>query len=246
MTPVPSAAPPQSGSPAPPVSWKELLIVFGFGLFGGFAASVLTQVTHGGLFGAWPWRLDAPAEMMFGGIASLAGVYVFMRTNIMTPPTIVFALLCGLTWNPIITGAQDYVKNYAGKQSAESAQTADSQLKNLPQASPSAATTLVQNAADSVAAPLSKLNDVGQSQDKGAIVSAADGVINKVAGAPTVDAGAKIKALQTIGSAAANSSPATKEKAIDALNKIALENPAVKNQVFEAVQSMKPSSTSQK
>jgi hypothetical protein len=220
------------------VEWPEVFTVLGSGAVGGLAASLLTQSSHAGIFGAWPWYKDAPAEMLFGGIAALAGVYMFMRANVMSAPTLVFALLCGVTWNPIIIGAQGYVKGYIGKQSADAAKAVVSQLPDMT-TNPQTAEANIQQATNALAAPLKRLNEIPQADDKDAIVKAANGVITTVASAPGVDPAVKISAFQTIGTAAANSDFATRQKAIDALNNIASEKPAFKAQVLEAVQSIK-------
>lgn len=230
------------------VDWKGLAIVAACGAIGGLGAGILTQVTGGGLFGELPWYQDIPAEMFFGLLAAEVGVYFFMRTKILGAPTLVFALMCGLTWNAVITGAQSYTKEYANRQSADSGLAAASQLNNLSQQAPNVAATQVQGAVNTLTQPLSNLKDIDREKDKDVIVNSATGVINKVTEATNVDPAAKIDALQRIGMASASTSPVTSLKAIAALSTLARQdsNPAIKGQATAAIDLIQEKNTALK
>jgi hypothetical protein len=230
------------------IDWKSLAIVAAAGAIGGLGAGILTQVTRGGLFGGLPWYQDLPAEMFFGMLAAEVGVYFFMKTNVLAAPTLVFALMCGLTWNAVITGAQSYTKEFAAKQNADSSSAAATQLNNLSQQSPQLAATQVQGAVNTLTQPLSQLRNVDQEDEKATIIDSASGVIHKVVEATNVDASTKIDALQKIGIASASSSPTTSLKAIAALDSVAKQAPdlAVRQKATGAIVAIQEQNTALK
>lgn len=70
-----------------------------------------TSVDIGGAhltdLGAWM----APALMFIGAIAALFGVYMLTASDMAKTQTYIFAIVCGLAWQPIITAAQQLVVN---------------------------------------------------------------------------------------------------------------------------------------
>lgn len=84
---------------------RTLLFVAIAGAVGGFTSWLLQWLAGLAPFQK-PASLGIPALIVVGGVAAIFGVYLIANSNIKElPHTLVFALLCGVFWQPIFDAA---------------------------------------------------------------------------------------------------------------------------------------------
>ena len=200
-----------------------LLRITASGAFGGFLAAMITRATGVGMFAKWSPMQDFGAEMLFGLAAALFGVYLFTESEPSGPRSLVFALACGLAWQPIVAGASTYVKQYTTtKEQVQNANTAYQSLQN-PSQPPTQ--TQVKDAVDTTSTALQKLPDIANGTDHNQIVAAAQGVVTQVAANPTTDPNYKIEALRNLGVSAAADAPAVSSQTVQSIRSLANDSP---------------------
>jgi len=216
---------------------NTILGVAGAGGFGGLLAALLTRVTGVGLFAKWSPAGDIFAEIAFGVAAALFGVFLLSASDPKNARTLVFAVACGLAWQPIVAGTSSYVKQYASTQAANSAKQADA---SLPTGGAAASSENIQAAASQTATAISKLPQVTDSSDRSTILNASQSVIQKVSASSTTSPSAKIEALHNIGLASLNSdSQSVGLQTVQPLKVLANSlDPAVRTQAESALQDL--------
>jgi hypothetical protein len=193
--------------------------IAGAGGFGGLLAALLTRATGVGLFAKWPAMGDVTAEIAFGIAAALFGVYLLSASDPKNARTLVFAVACGLTWQPVIAGASSYAKQYTSGKAAGGASQAAASLSD--QSAPPSPST-VQAAVSATASAVSKLQEITDPEDRSAILNASQSVIENVSKSSTTDPSVKIQALKDIGMASLSSnSPTVSLQAIQPLSALA-------------------------
>src|SRR5262245_56423953 len=90
---------------------ERLLFVALAGAAGGTLFWLLAAWSGTATFGAWPWEGQLAALMFIGSMAALFGVYLLTSSNLNSMRTYVFAIVCGLVWQPIINTAKQSVTN---------------------------------------------------------------------------------------------------------------------------------------
>src|SRR5215831_13005122 len=90
---------------------ERLLFVALAGAAGGALFWLLAAWSGTTTFGAWPWEGQLAALMFIGSISGLFGVYLLTSSNLNSMRTYVFAIVCGLVWQPIINSARQSVNN---------------------------------------------------------------------------------------------------------------------------------------
>lgn len=161
----------------------------------------------------------APALMFIGAIAGLFGVYLLTSSDLAKTQTYIFAIVCGLAWQPIITVTQQLVVNKTVTD--QNSQVTD-QVQQIQAANNSGnqqqIKTAVQNAVPAVTTALSLSPSVTDPQKKTEIEN---------------NSGKAISELQSSASAAPTAS-------VDGLKKISLtaSNSGESNVALRAIQSL--------
>lgn len=167
------------------------------GAFGGFGAFLLGRLTGAGPFANKPAILDFPAEIVLGTMAALFAVYLLAASDVTATRTVVFAILCGLFWNPVIAGAKAYVQQYADNQVAGSAAEASNLAKQIRVESGPQAENAIVKASSQITGALNKLPDVTTSSSRQAIVNNSTQVVNSVPAATATPT--SVQAIKNIG-----------------------------------------------
>lgn len=233
----PPANPPSPPTPPPPTNSpiRLLLTVASLGAVGGLAAATYTRAGSASVFAKFPLYGDIFAEMLLGAVAAVIADFALVEDPKVTIKTFARALLFGFVWNPVLSGVQANAAAHSSKQIAQSALSAGSQLTSLADKTSPVPSSQVEGAANALAQPLSQLNQIGQPQDKSAVITAATEAINKVSSAPNVNPAVKVDALQKIGTASAKSSPELSLRVIAALKSLGQSNPAVQQNATAAI-----------
>lgn len=109
---------------APSTIPEGVTVVLGAGAFGGLA-SWAYSLTVGRMLDMH-WSLAALLCILLGAVAGLLGVYIIAKSDTRDRVHLIaFAVLCGLSWRPIIDGASAYVQlKNLNEEDAEHATTA--------------------------------------------------------------------------------------------------------------------------
>jgi hypothetical protein len=141
--------------------------------------------------------------MFIGAIAGLFGVYLLTASQIPAMRTYIFAIVCGLLWQPIIDEAQksagnvlatqqtQNVNNQAGLVKAASASGNPEQVKAAVGAAVPVVTQAIQK--------LSDVQDAGKSQE---LINSSQKAINELQAAATKDPDSSVGALKDVSIAA--------------------------------------------
>lgn len=200
-----------------------------FGGFGGLLAALLTRATGVGLFAKWSPGADVSAEIAFGIAAALIGVFLLTQSDQTHPRTMAFALVCGLAWQPVVSGADSYLKQYVSGQTASSAEQADASLTPGSVPWPPEAVQIATSTTTNAIMNLSKVNSV---EDRNSVINASKSVVDKVAKNAATQPAVRIAALRSIGLASLSANaPSVSLQTIQPLKTLANDNnPAVKAQ----------------
>src|SRR4029077_14497361 len=80
------------------------------GAVGGILFWVLGKWSGTATFSYWKWYGQILALAFLGGIAALFGVFLLTDSNLNALKTYIFAIVCGVVWQPIINTA---IKSYS-------------------------------------------------------------------------------------------------------------------------------------
>src|SRR5262245_50383605 len=122
-----------SGDSTRPISKPDvqrLLFVALAGAAGGALFWLLAMWSGTTTFGRWPWVGQLVALMFIGSISGLFGVYLLTASNLNSMRTYVFAIVCGLVWQPIINTAKQSVTNASVTRQTAEVNTETEHLKS--------------------------------------------------------------------------------------------------------------------
>lgn len=182
---------------------ERLLFVALAGAAGGTLFWLLAAWSGTATFGAWPWEGQLAALMFIGSIAALFGVYLLTSSNLNSMRTYVFAIVCGLVWQPIINTARQSVTNAGVTRQTAAVNTQTEQLKSVTTSgSEQDVSAAVDSTAPQVTAAISQLGDVQDAGKKQEIVDNSKKAITALEGASAKAPESSIQAIQKVGIAA--------------------------------------------
>ncbi|SRR5258708_3391518 len=245
---------------------EQALYVGLAGAVGGLLFWLLSKYSGTPTFAGWPWYGQILALMFLGSMAGLFGVFLLTASSLNSMRTYIFAIVCGVVWQPIInTAMQSVVNASASKHVAEVSSQADqlNNTANKSSASPQEVATRVNATVPAVTQAIQQLQDVQDVGKKQEIVDSSQKAISALETAaskapdPSID-GIKqvgiaasqgnhttvsihaVQSLRTIGMAAANGHPEVAKLTIDSLQAIAnsSNDPSVKSAVEVSVKEL--------
>ena len=197
----------------------------GAGAFGGLGAFLLGRLTGAGPFVDKPAALDLPAEIVLGAMAALFAIYLLAKSDVTAPQTVIFAILCGLCWNPVIAGAKAYVQQYADNQATGDAASAGKMSTEFRGQSGVESQKSIAAATSQITSALKRLPDVKGANSRQAIVDSSTKVINNI---PAMTASpASVEAIKNIGLASVRTNaPSVSVASYKRLREIAASAPS--------------------
>src|SRR5947207_15766651 len=90
---------------------SQALYVALAGAIGGLLFWMLGRYAGTATFAGWKWYGQIPALMFLGSMAGLFGVYLLTASSLNSMRTYIFAIVCGVVWQPIINSAMQSVVN---------------------------------------------------------------------------------------------------------------------------------------
>ncbi len=201
MGATPAPQPAGGGSPVNTTQIVQALYVALSGAVGGtlfwvlckYSASTPKQIA------GWPWFGQVGALMFIGGIAGLFGVYLLTASQITAMRTYIFAIVCGLLWQPIIDEAQKSAGNVLATQQT---QNVDNQTGLVRAASangnPEQVKAAVGAAVPVVTQAIQNLPNVQDAQKNQEIVNSSQKAITELQAAASKDPDASVGALKDV------------------------------------------------
>ena len=205
---------------------KEFLFVAVAGAAGGILFWLLSASSSLPTFPGWPVYGQILALAFIGSIAALFGVYLLTASDLNAMRTYVFAIVCGLVWQPIISTARQSV-NYAsaGRQvSAVNAQ--DDQLSSaVNQGDAQRINTAVTSTVPAVTQAIDQLPNVRDAAQKQEIVDGSKKAITALESASAKAPDSSIQAIQKIGLSAGHANQSDVDlSAIQSLHAISMRS----------------------
>jgi len=252
---------PDAEEPEKPLDQRQIrqaLFVALAGAVGGLLFWLLSQYSGTPTFAGWHWYGQIPALMFLGAMAGLFGVYLLTASSLNAMRTYIFAIVCGVVWQPIINSAMQSVVNATATKNVAEVSSQAELLKNIAtNGSTQDVTTRVNATVPAVTQAIQQLPSVQDAGKKQEIVdssqqaisalqvaadkapdSSIDGIkqvgIAAGAGNHTTVSIHAVQSLHAIGIAAANSShPEVAKLTADSLQAIAnsSNDPSVKSAV---------------
>jgi hypothetical protein len=179
---------------------KELLFVAVAGAAGGILFWLLSAWSSLPTFPGWPLYGQILALAFIGAIAALFGVYLLTASDLTAMRTYVFAIVCGLVWQPIINSARQSV-NYAsaGRQVSAVNTQADQLSSALNQGNAQRIDTAVTATVPAVTQAIDQLPSVQDAAQKQEIVNGSKKAITALESASAKAPAPSIQAIQKIG-----------------------------------------------
>ena len=150
---------------------------------------------------------EVTGVIVLGAVAALIGIYLLAPSNINNldeERTFIFAIVCGLSWNPILDSAQSLVTNgRAGIQTGEIKQVT-TQLESTAQKTPQEVAQKARDLIPKVSEALKTANELGESPRKREIKEASKEAIASLLNVAPKAPQAAVESLQAIAVEAAN------------------------------------------
>ncbi|HMC30254.1 MAG TPA: hypothetical protein VKL99_05425 [Candidatus Angelobacter sp.] len=239
-----------------------------FGAIGGllfwamtkYAGTVPRQIT------AWPWPAQISILMFFGAVAALFGVYYLTTSQVPAMRTFIFAIVCGVVWQPIIDKVIASASSVSTDNQISSVHTQTEQLHSAAAGGSAAQVKTAVNATIPVVTKaIQQLPDVEDAAQKEVLIENSQKAINELQLAAQKDPESSVTAikevgiaaghahsttvgisavqsLREIGASAANSQrPDIAQKSIASLEELAArsDDPIVKKSAAESLREMK-------
>ena len=205
---------------------KEFLFVAVAGAAGGILSWLLSAWSSLPTFPGWPVYGQILALAFIGSIAALFGVYLLTASDLNAMRTYVFAIVCGLVWQPIINTARQSV-NYASAGRQVSAVNAeDDRLSSaVNQGDAQRINTAVTSTVPAVTQAIDQLPNVQDAAQKQEIVEGSKKAITALENASTKAPDSSIQAIQKIGLSAGHANQTDVDlSAIQSLHAISMRS----------------------
>lgn len=165
-----------------------------FWVLGKYSGNVPKQIV------SWPWYGQVSALMFMSAIAGMFGVYLLTASQVPAIRTFMFAIVCGLLWQPIIDQAQKsagnilatqqshYVDNQAGLVKAASSNGDEEQVR-----------VAVGAAVPVVTQAITKLSNVQDTEKNQELVNSSQKAITELQAAASKAPNSSVGALKDVG-----------------------------------------------
>jgi hypothetical protein len=167
---------------------------------------VLSKVSGTAVFASWQWYGQVPALAFLGAIAALFGVFLLTASNANALKTYIFAIVCGVVWQPIITSAINSYGNAGATRQVAQLGTQTDQLNNTAnhgsQAEINSAVKATVPAVTQALTQSSNVQDAGKKQE---LINSSNKALDALEAAATKAPVSSILAIQEVGIAAGNS-----------------------------------------
>jgi len=168
---------------------------------GGILFWVLSKLSGTAIFAAWPWYGQLPALAFLGAMAALFGVFLLTASSLNAMKTYIFAIVCGVVWQPIINTA---IKSYSNVGITRQVQQVSTQTDQLNSTADHGSTEQIQSAVKATVpmvtqALKSDVQDAGKKQE---IVDSSQQAISALQVAADKAPGSSIDGIKQVGIAA--------------------------------------------
>lgn len=203
----PAAKPqPDSADPQGPITKgqvEQALWVAFCGALGGILFWVLGKLSGTPVFANWPWYGQVLALAFLGGIAALFGVYLLTASNLNALKTYVFAIVCGVVWQPIInTAIKSYSDVNVNRQVAQVSSQTEQLQNSTDHGSADEIKSAVQSTVPTVTQALKQLPSVQDADKKQALVDSSDKALVALESAASKAPASSIQGIKEVGLAA--------------------------------------------
>ncbi|MBZ5507682.1 MAG: hypothetical protein LAO78_19650 [Acidobacteriia bacterium] len=193
----------ESQTPITKSQVEQALWVAFCGALGGGIFWLLGKWSGTGTFAYWKWYGQVLALGFLGGIAALFGVYLLTASNLNAVKTYIFAIVCGVVWQPIINTA---IKSYSNvgvtQQVAQVANRTDQLNKTADHGNQEEVKSAVKATVPVVTQALKQFPDVQDADKKQAIVDSSDKALAALQAAAVKEPDSSIQAIKAVGIAA--------------------------------------------
>jgi hypothetical protein len=193
----------ESQTPITSSQIKQALFVAFCGALGGGIFWLLGKWSGTATFGYWKWYGQIPALGFLGAIAALFGVYLLTASNLNALKTYIFAIVCGVVWQPIINTA---IKSYSNvgvtRQVAQVSSQTDQLNNTADHGSQEQIQSAVKATVPAVTQALKQFPDVQDADKKQAIVESSDKALAALQAAAVKAPDTSIQAIKEVGIAA--------------------------------------------
>lgn len=198
-----------------------LLFVLVAGAVGGLLYWIIAKWTGSQLpvvFGAG----TVPVLMLLGALAATVGVYVLTASDMGAIRTYVFAILCGLAWQPMLSAGARLASNAAASNQTAQVGQQVQQIHTATQSGSSAqVTAAVQQSVPVINKNLALSSSTADAAKKTEILDSSKQAINQLEQSATKAPDASVDALQNVSVGASNAgAPSVAIHAIQSLDSI--------------------------
>jgi hypothetical protein len=198
---------------------EQALWVAFCGALGGLLFWVLGKWSGTATFAYWKWYGQILALAFLGAIAALFGVFLLTASSLNAIKTYIFAIVCGLVWQPIINTAIKSYSNVGVTRQVAQVSSQTQQLQNsADHGSPEEVKSAVQSTVPAVTQALKQFPDVQDAEKKQAIVESSDKALVALEAAASKAPDSSIQAIKEVGIAASESNHA--DVGIHAINSL--------------------------
>jgi hypothetical protein len=177
--------------------------VAGAGAIGGLLFWMLSKYAGTATFAAWKWYGQILALMFLGSMAGLFGVYLLTSSSLNSIRTYIFAIVCGVVWQPIINSAMQSVVNATATKNVAEVSSQTAQLKITADHGSVQDVTLSVNATvPAVTQAIQQLPDVQDAAKKQEIVDSSQNAIGALETAANKAPDSSIDGIRQVGVAA--------------------------------------------
>jgi len=205
---------------------KQALWVACCGAIGGLLFWVLSELSGTILFTSWKWYGQIPALAFLGAVAALFGVLLLTASNLNALKTYIFAIVCGVVWQPIITSAINSYSNVGATRQVQQVSTQTDLLTNTAnKGSQQEINSAVKATVPAVTQALDQSGTVQDAGKKQELINSSNKALVALEAAAAKAPETSIQAIQEVGQAASNSNhPDVGINAIHSLREIGIAN----------------------
>jgi hypothetical protein len=150
--------------------------------------------------GGWPWYGQVSALMFIGAIAGLFGVYLLTASQIPAMRTYIFAIVCGLLWQPIIEQAQKSAGNVLATQQTQNVESQAGLVKAASSSgNPEQVKAAVGAAVPTVTQAIRNLSNVQDADKSQELINSSQKAITELQAAASKAPDSSVGALKDVG-----------------------------------------------
>jgi hypothetical protein len=189
-----------SDQPINKLQIEQTLYVALCGGIGGLLSWVLEKWAGVGVFMHAPWYGKIAALVFLGSMAGLFGIYILTSSNLNSMRTYIFAIICGVLWQPIITTAIDSVGEANASQRLAASTSSVSQVQEVAaHGNPEQVSSTVQASVSAITEAIRQLPNVQNAEKKDAIVRSSDNALAALQAASDKAPAPSIEAIKQVG-----------------------------------------------